>query len=61
MWYNYYVKHFPPELLKEDVMTKKGKIVLAVSVSLTVVAVSAAAASFVVCKRIYEKKYFSVN
>lgn len=42
-------------------MTKKGKIVLAVTLSTTLLAASAAAATVVICKKIYEKKYFSVN
>lgn len=41
-------------------MTKKGKTVLAISVFSVVLAVSATAGA-VVCKRIYEKKYFSAN
>ncbi len=42
-------------------MTKKAKIILAVSLSTVAVAASAAAATVVVCKKIYEKNYFSVN
>lgn len=46
---------------KEDYMTKKAKIILAVSLSTVAVAASAAAATVVICKKIYEKNYFSVN
>ena len=42
-------------------MTKKSKVILAISITVTVAAVTAAAASVVVCKKIYEKKYFSAN
>ena len=42
-------------------MTKKGKIVLAVSLSATFIAAGAAAATVIICKKIYEKNYFSVN
>ena len=42
-------------------MSKKGKIILAAAVSASVLAASAAAATFFVCKRIYEKNYFSVT
>ncbi len=41
-------------------MTKKEKIVLAISVSSVVLAASAAV-GVMVCKKIYEKKYFSAN
>lgn len=43
-------------------MDKKSKIILAVSITSAVLAVSAAAVSTViVCKKIYEKKYFSAD
>ena len=43
-------------------MDKKTKIILAVSITGAVVAVGAAAtATIIVCKKIYEKKYFSAN
>lgn len=43
-------------------MDKKGKIILAVSITSAILAVgSAAAATVIVCKKIYEKKYFSAN
>lgn len=43
-------------------MDKKAKVFLAVSITGAVVAVgAAAAASVIVCKKIYEKKYFSAN
>lgn len=42
-------------------MTKKGKIILAVSVSTVAVLVGSVAVGTVICKRIYEKKYFSAN
>ena len=43
-------------------MDKKSKIILAVSITGAVVAVGAAAATtVVVCKKIYEKKYFSAD
>lgn len=48
-------------LLKEVTMSKKGKLILAVTLSTTLLAAGAAAAAVVVCKKIYEKKYFSVN
>lgn len=42
-------------------MTKKGKISLVVSLSAAVVLMGAAAAAAVMCKKIYEKKYFEAN
>lgn len=42
-------------------MSKKGKIILAAAVSTSFLAASAAVATFFVCKRIYEKNYFSVT
>lgn len=42
-------------------MTKKGKIILAVSLSATIFVVGSAAAAVMICKKIYEKNYFSVN
>lgn len=42
-------------------MEKKGKIILAVSVTTAVLAAGAAAAAVVICKKIYEKNYFSAN
>lgn len=42
-------------------MTKKGKIILAVSFSTVAVLVGSVAVSAVICKKIYEKKYFSAN
>ncbi|WP_296728941.1 hypothetical protein [Ruminococcus sp.] len=42
-------------------MSKKGKIILAASVSTSVLAIAAAAVTIFVCKRIYEKNYFSVT
>ena len=42
-------------------MSKKGKIILAASISTSVLALTAAAVTAFVCKRIYEKTYFSVT
>lgn len=42
-------------------MSKKGKIILAASVSTSVLAITAAVVTIFVCKRIYEKNYFSVT
>jgi hypothetical protein len=42
-------------------MSKKGKIILAASVSTSVLALTAAVVTVFVCKRIYEKNYFSVT
>ena len=42
-------------------MSKKGKIILAASVSTSVLAITAVAVTIFVCKRIYEKNYFSVT
>lgn len=41
-------------------MTKRGKIVIALSVCASLIAAGAAAA-IIICKRIYEKNYFSVT
>lgn len=46
---------------KEVVMSKKAKIILAVTVSASFVAFGAAAATVVICKKIYEKNYFSAD
>lgn len=42
-------------------MTKKGKIILAVSLPTIAVLIGSVAVGAVICKKIYEKKYFSVN
>lgn len=42
-------------------MTKKGKIVFALSVSTVAVLACTVAVGAVVCKKIYEKTYFSAN
>ena len=42
-------------------MSKKGKVILAASISTSVLAFTAAAVTIFVCKRIYEKNYFSVT
>ncbi len=42
-------------------MSKKGKIILAVSVSTVTLFVVSASVGVMVCKKIYEKKYFSVD
>ena len=42
-------------------MSKKSKVILAVSITTSVLAVTAAAVTIFVCKRIYEKNYFSVT
>ena len=42
-------------------MSKKGKIILAASISTSVLALTAAAVTVFVCKRIFEKNYFSVT
>ncbi len=47
-------------MYEEDFMSKNGKIVLAVTVTTTVLAASAAAAAVYVCRKIYQKKYFTV-
>ena len=61
IWYNLLLKN-PPRLVKEEFpMTKKGKIVLAVSLSATIFAVGSAAAAVMICKKIYEKNYFSAD
>ncbi len=59
--YNYLLKDFS-DLRKGVVfMSKKGKIILAASISTSVLALTAAAVTVFVCKRIYEKNYFSVT
>ena len=61
IWYNLLLKN-PPRLVKEEFpMTKKGKIILAVTLSSAVIAAGAATAAVVICKRIYEKTYFSAD
>ena len=42
-------------------MTKRGKIVIALSVCASLIPAGAAAAAIIICKRIYEKNYFSVT
>lgn len=42
-------------------MTKKGKIVLAVSIPLAVLFTGAVIAGAVICRKIFGKKYISVN
>ena len=42
-------------------MSKKSKVILAASITSTVLAFFAAAVTVFVCKRIYEKNYFSVT
>ncbi len=42
-------------------MTKTGKTILAVSIFSAVILVASVSAGVVVCKKIYEKKYFSAN
>lgn len=42
-------------------MSKKGKIILAVSVSTVTLLAVSATVGVMVCKKIYEKKYFSVD
>lgn len=42
-------------------MTKKAKLMIAVTITTTVLAAGAAAAAAVICKRIYEKTYFSAD
>jgi hypothetical protein len=42
-------------------MSKKAIIALTVSLSATVLLVGAATAGTLICKKIYEKKYFSAN
>lgn len=42
-------------------MSKKSKAILAVSVSASVLALTAAAVTIFVCRRIYEKNYFPVT
>lgn len=42
-------------------MTKKDKIILAASVSTAVILIGTVAFGAVICRKIYEKKYFSVN
>lgn len=42
-------------------MSKKSKIFMAVSLTAAVFTACAAAVTMVICKKIYEKNYFSVN
>lgn len=42
-------------------MSKKAKIILAISITSTVIAAGATTAAFVICKRLYEKNYFSAD
>lgn len=42
-------------------MTKKRKVILAVSVSLTVILAGAVISGAVVCRKIFGRKYISVN
>lgn len=42
-------------------MEKKTKIIIAVGVTAAVMAVGTAAATVILCKRIYDKHYFTVN
>jgi hypothetical protein len=42
-------------------MSKKSKVILASSITASVLAFAAAAVTVFVCKRIYEKNYFSVT
>lgn len=42
-------------------MTKKGKIILAVSVSLAVVIAGAFISGAVLCRKIFRRRYISVN
>lgn len=42
-------------------MEKKGKIIIAVAITATALAVGTAAATVVICRRIYEKHYFTVS
>lgn len=49
-------------MVKEVVaMSKKAIIALTVSISATVVVMGAVAVGTVICKKIYEKNYFSAN
>lgn len=57
IWYNCYVKI----IFGRYLMTNKKKIVIAASISAAVILVGAAAVGFAACKKIYEKKYFSVS
>lgn len=42
-------------------MEKKGKIIIAVSISAVAFAVGTAVTMVILCKRIYDKHYFTVN
>ena len=42
-------------------MDKKGKIIIAVAVTATALAVGTAVTTVVLCRRIYEKHYFTVS
>lgn len=42
-------------------MEKKGKIIIAVAVTATALAVGTAVTTVVLCRRIYEKHYFTVS
>lgn len=42
-------------------MSKNGKIALAVSLSAAILTAAAAAAAVVICKKIYEKNYFTAD
>ncbi len=42
-------------------MEKKGKIIIAVSLTATILAVGTAVATVELCRRIYEKHYFTVS
>ncbi len=42
-------------------MEKKGKIIIAVTLTATALAVGTAVATVVICRRIYEKHYFTVS
>ena len=42
-------------------MEKKGKVIIAVAITATALAVGTAAATVVICRRIYEKHYFTVS
>ncbi|HOO06086.1 MAG TPA: hypothetical protein PLY43_02610 [Ruminococcus sp.] len=42
-------------------MSKKAKIILAVSITSTVIAAGATTAALLICKKLYEKNYFSAD
>ncbi len=42
-------------------MEKKGKIIVAVSITATFIAIGTAVATVEICRRIYEKHYFTVS